>query len=156
MSSEKETAEGTPPLDLRPPSTAHEWDRYFDLRWRVLRAPWQQPRGSERDDRETDGSHLALWDHTATPVAVGRIHLNSPAEAQVRYMAVEPGTEGSGLGSRILLALEARARELGARTVVLNSRDRATRFYERHGYAAIGPSETMFGEVKHVRMRKEL
>jgi len=34
------------------PETAVDRERYFDLRWRVLREPWQQPRGSERDDRE--------------------------------------------------------------------------------------------------------
>ncbi|MEJ2362384.1 MAG: thioesterase, partial [Gammaproteobacteria bacterium] len=34
------------------PQTKQEWQAYFDLRWRILRAPWQQARGSERDDLE--------------------------------------------------------------------------------------------------------
>lgn len=153
---EKQSAERLIRLQLRPPAAPHEWDRYFDLRWRVLRAPWNQPRGSERDGLEADSSHLAIWNEAGSPVAVGRIHLNSSAEAQVRYMAVEPTFAGSGLGGRILIGLEARARELGATRVVLNSRELARRFYERHGYAVIGPAATMFGEVEHSRMEKAL
>jgi len=141
-------------LELRPPAGADEWDRYFDLRWRVLRAPWEQPRGSERDDRETGSIHLALWDDQAKPVAAGRVHLNTPLEAQVRYMAVEPDFAGSGLGGQILAGLENRARELGASRLVLNSRETARGFYERHGYVVSGPADTMFGQVVHVQMTK--
>ncbi len=141
---------------LRAPSSDDEWDSYFDLRWRVLRAPWHQPRGSERDDRESDSTHLAVWDHTGTPVAVGRMHLNTPAEAQVRYMAVRPGSEGSGSGSRVLAGLEAAARDRGVRRIVLNARQGAQRFYERRGYTVAGPAETMFGQIEHVAMFKDL
>ena len=143
-------------LELRPPAYRDEWDQYFELRWRVLRAPWNQPRGSERDDLEDDSSHLAIWNEAGVPVAAGRIHLNAPTEAQVRYMAVEPESAGSGLGSRILLGLEARARELRATRVVLNARELARPFYERHGYTVTGPAANMFGEVAHVRMFKTL
>ncbi|CAN5786760.1 hypothetical protein BH20VER1_BH20VER1_24390 [soil metagenome] len=141
---------------LRAPGTVEEWERYYELRWQRLRAPWDQPRGSEKDDRETEGVHLAVWDDSGAPVAVGRLHLNSPAEAQVRFMAADPDWERLGLGSRILQELEARARQLGATTVVLNSRDQAQAFYRRHGYEATGEAGTLFGEVLHVRMTKKL
>ena len=143
-------------LQLRAPSTEDEFDHYFDLRWRVLRAPWQQPRGSERDDRENDSCHLGLWRANGRPVAVGRVHLATPMEAQVRYMAVEPDFGGRGCGGRILAGLENAARDLGATAVVLNAREGARRFYERHGYAVVGPAATMFGEIAHVRMRKRI
>ena len=147
---------GASALELRPPASAEEWSRYFDLRWRVLRAPWHQLRGSEQDDREADSSHLAVWNDSGAPVAVGRVHLNSPTEAQVRYMAVAPGSEGLGLGRRILAGLETVARELGAVVVILNAREGARRFYERHGYTVVGPAETMFGTIAHFRMQKHL
>ena len=147
---------GSEALELRPPCRADEWDRYFDLRWRVLRAPWQQPAGSERDDREDDSCHLGLWRTDGHPVAVGRIHLVTATEAQVRYMAVEPNCNGRGFGGQILVGLENAAREFGAIDVVLNSRESARAFYERHGYAAIGPADTMFGEIAHVRMQKRI
>ena len=148
--------ESSPCFQLRAPAGTDEWERYFDLRWRVLRAPWNQPRGSERDERDSDSSHLALWDPHGVPLAVGRLHLNSPVEAQVRYMAVEPKAAGRGLGSQILAGLEARADEFGARRIVLNARELVRRFYERHGYTVIGPAATLFGEVPHVRMFKEI
>jgi predicted GNAT family N-acyltransferase len=43
-----------------------------------------------------------------------------------------------------------------AKKVVLNARDHVTEFYARHGYAAVGEGETLFGVVRHVRMAKAL
>ena len=138
------------------PETAPDRERYFDLRWRVLRAPWQQPRGSERDDREDESIHLMIRGTNGDALAVGRLHLNSPVEAQVRFMAVDPQWQGRGLGSTVLQELERRARVAGATSVVLNARDSAQRFYEQHGYRLVGPAETLFSGVAHVRMRKHL
>ena len=143
-------------LEVRPPATAEDWGLYYELRWRVLRAPWAQPRGSEKDDREDDSIHAALWDRSGAPVACGRVQLNSPTEAQVRFMAVHPAWSRRGLGSRILAELEVRAATMGAQTVVLNSRQEAHEFYRRHGYELAGEANTLFGAIPHVRMRKVL
>jgi len=126
------------------------------LRWRVLRAPWHQPRGSEQDDREAESIHLMIPNAAGEPLAIGRLHLNSPTEAQVRFMAVAPHAQGRGLGSTILQELERRARQAGAASIVLNARDIALGFYERHGYTVEGPADKLFDAVPHVRMRKNL
>ncbi len=143
-------------LTLAEPTSEIDWERYFDLRWRVLRAPWQQPRGSEQDDREAGSVHLMLCDASRTPFAVGRLHLNSSEEAQIRFMAVEPTATRHGLGTTVLTALESRAEKLGARRIVLNAREQAIPFYQKHGYVVTSQAETMFGEVRHVRMEKRL
>ena len=140
----------------RSPQNAEEWSGYYDLRWRVLRAPWDQPRGSEKDDREEQSQHLMIADADSRPVAVGRLHYNDSSEAQVRYMAVEPGHRGHGLGGLILEEFERRAKATGRTSIVLNAREDAQRFYTRHGFAVTGPAETIFSAVHHVRMRKEL
>jgi ribosomal protein S18 acetylase RimI-like enzyme len=140
----------------RSPETAAEWEDYFDLRWRVLRAPWDQPRGSEQDGRENNSQHLMVVGPDARPLAVGRLHFNTPDEAQVRFMAVDPQSQGRGLGSLILCEFERRARAAGATSIVLNARDDAQRFYRKHGFVLVGPAETIFATVKHVRMRKDL
>ncbi len=57
---------------LAQPRTAQEWESYFDLRWRVLREPWGQPRGTERDDLDAESFHLILRDSAGAVVAVGR------------------------------------------------------------------------------------
>jgi len=141
---------------LAGPRTAQEWESYFDLRWRVLREPWGQPRGTERDDLDAESFHLILRDSAGAVVAVGRLHLNSPSEAQVRYMAVDESHRGRGLGSRILSGLEDRARSQRVTGVVLNARDNTINFYRRHGYSDEGPADILFGEVRHFRMWKDL
>jgi len=138
------------------PSSADDWERYYDLRWRILRAPWNQPRGSEKDDREAESSHLMAFDHDRRVIAVGRLHLNSPSEAQVRFMAVPESARGRGLGSALLEELEAKAAKAGAVRIVLNAREEARPFYEKNGYVVLGPAPTMFDVVKHVRMTKQL
>jgi N-acetylglutamate synthase-like GNAT family acetyltransferase len=140
----------------REPSTPAEWESYFHLRWRILREPWNQARGSERDSLETTAFHLAILDGSGSALAVGRLQSNTPQEAKVRYMAVDPAYQQSGLGRKILEGLEDRARSQGAKRIFLNARDNAVGFYTRCGYEAIGPGETLFGEVRHTRMSKSL
>ena len=138
------------------PVSEADWIKYFDLRWRVLRAPWNQPRGSERDDFEDTSIHLMVCDVSGTPLAIGRAHFNSQTEAQVRYMAVEPAFAGRGFGGRVLVGLEKRAQAQGATRVVLNARKPAIPFYLKHGYTIVGPADTLFGTIEHVRMEKKL
>lgn len=140
-------------IEVREPKTAEEFDLYYDLRWRILREPWHRGRESARDELEKDAFHLmALRDGAV--VGVGRLHFNSPDEAQVRYMAVEAGQQRHGVGSRILERLEQRAHEHAAKRVVLNAREGAIPFYRRHGYELEGVIETSFACVPHWRMTK--
>ena len=143
-------------VTLVEPRSDIDWKQYFDLRWRVLRAPWQQPKGSEQDDREADSVHLMLCDAARMPLAVGRLHLNTPLEAQVRFMAVDPTATRQGLGTILLAALESRGAQMGAQSIVLNAREQAIPFYRKHGYAVTGEARAMFGSVLHVRMAKEV
>lgn len=138
------------------PRSNEEWVAYFDLRWRVLRAPWSQPRGSEKDDRESDSEHLMILGKDSQPLAVGRLHFNSATEAQVRFMAVDPTAQGRGLGGMILREFQRKARANGAATIILNAREDAQRFYLKHGFVVIGPALTIFDAVRHVRMRQVL
>jgi N-acetylglutamate synthase-like GNAT family acetyltransferase len=91
-------------------------------------------------------------------LGVGRVHLNSPeaAEAQIRYMAVEEDARNGGIGGKILEELEARARALGAHSIVLNARDKAMRFYEKHGYHITRQAGSLFDAIPHWEMRKVL
>jgi predicted GNAT family N-acyltransferase len=144
------------PLILRSPTSPDEWDAYFGLRWRILRQPWGQPRGSERDSIDDSAFHLLLLDRARKALACGRLHFKAPDEAQVRFMAVDEDVRGRGYGSRILEGLEAEAALRGAQKVVLNARDNATEFYAKHGYTVVGDAETLFGAIRHVRMTKSL
>jgi predicted GNAT family N-acyltransferase len=138
------------------PDSPGDYQKYYDLRWTVLRAPWNQPRGSERDSRDADSAHLMLLDDRDVAVAVGRLHFNSIREAQVRYMAVATGQQRKGFGSRLLQALEVKAASLGAARIVLDARETALGFYCKQGYSADGPGHVLYNCITHVRMHKTL
>ena len=142
-------------FELREPSNDSEFTHYYDLRWRILREPWTQSKESERDEHESEATHIGAWEGEVL-VGVGRLHFISGQEAQIRYMAVEHGYEDKGIGSAILLELEQRAREHGALRVLLNARETAVEFYLKHGYTVSGPSDVLFDQIPHREMRKDL
>ena len=143
-------------LQLRSPSTNDDFDRYYDLRWRVLREPWGQPRGSERDTFDETGVHVIAEDQSGKLIGTGCLHFSRPDEARIRYMAVEDFARGRGVGRAMVEWLEEKAIQKNAIAVVLNSREAAVGFYEHLGYAVVATGETLFGEIKHFKMQKKI
>ena len=143
-------------MTVTEPSTPEEYQRYYELRWKILRSPWNQPRGSEKDELEKCSHHLMIIAKNHDVIAVGRLHFNSIREAQLRYMAVDIAQQRRGFGSLLLEALEQKAAELGAGYIVLDAREQALRFYYKHGYQAEGPGAMLFNTIAHVKMRKTL
>lgn len=138
------------------PVTEEDYSLYFDLRWRILRAPWGQPRGSERDALEDQCWHRMACLDDRIPIGVARLQRNSPEQGQIRYMAVEPAWRGRGVGRALARELELQARILNMREIVLDAREQSVAFYERLGYEIVGPSHTLFGTIRHAAMRKRL
>ena len=63
--------------------------------------------------------------------------LTQRGEGHLRGMAVLPQFQGSGIASRLLVAIEDYLRTQGCRRVTLDTTlplQRAVRFYQRHGY----------------------
>ena len=149
------------PASIAAPRTPAEWAAYYALRHAVLRQPWQQPIGSERtpaDDEPGTVHALLLAAGPAAPAAltVGMLQRLNARQGQVRFMAVAPAAAGQGLGSQVLRYLEVQARAAGLVEIVLHARATAVPFYERHGYAVVEPSHTLFGVLPHFLMRKPL
>jgi ribosomal protein S18 acetylase RimI-like enzyme len=138
------------------PSTEEEFKNYYDLRWRMLRKPWDQPVGSEKDDKESTSIHIMVCDEGNKIVGIGRAHFNTSEEAQVRFMAVEEGYQKMGIGSIVLAELERRISEKGAKYIILNSRDTAIPFYKKHLYYEVKQTISLFGTIPHHKMRKDL
>ena len=137
------------------PKTEEEFEQYYNLRWKILRQPWNQPRGSEKDEKENESIHIMVV-HNDQAIGCGRGHFNSPIEAQIRYMAVEEGFQGKGVGTQILKALEQRLIKKGARTIILNARENAVKFYQKHNYKIIDKGFILFNVIEHYTMRKEI
>ena len=143
-------------MNIIEPSTADEFQQYYELRWRILRAPWQQPRGSERDEYETMAIHAIATDNSKNVVGVARLHQTDNTSAQIRYMAVDDDLQKSGVGKALLHYLEEQARALGVRQINLNARENCVGFYIKQGYHITGPGPVLFGEIKHQTMQKPL
>ena len=139
------------------PKSPVEFNKYFDLRWRILRQPWDQPRGSERDDEDETSFHrMVINKTTGEALAVGRLQFNTKEETQIRYMAVGEGFQGQGLGSKIMVSLEDIALEKGADCIILQARKNAVQFYQSNGYKILKKSYILFDEIQHWLMKKEL
>ena len=138
------------------PRSFEEFRKYYNLRFEILRKPWGQSVGSERDKEDETSIHrLIIDDSTEETLAIGRLQFNSIDEAQIRYMAVADGYQGQGLGSKILGALEKIALEQGVRWIILQARGNAVQFYKNNGYEIVKKSYILFGEIQHWLMRKE-
>ena len=139
------------------PTTSEEFKKYYNLRYEVLRKPWGQPLGSERDEREETSIHRMIIDkNTGNALAVGRLQFNSTHEAQIRFMAVTDDLQGKGLGSQIISALENVARGKDIQRIILSARGNALQFYKSNGYAIVKKTHLLFGEIQHWLMQKQI
>jgi len=139
------------------PTTSEEFNKYYNLRYEILRKPWGQPPGSERDEEEETSIHRMIIDNqTGNALSVGRLQFNSTHEAQIRYMAVANDVQGKGLGSQIISSLEDVARGKGSKQIILSARENALQFYKNNGYKIVKKTHLLFGEIQHWLMEKEL
>ncbi|WDE04714.1 YiiD C-terminal domain-containing protein [Thalassomonas viridans] len=138
------------------PQSPKQLQAYYLLRWQMLRKPWQQEQGSEKDEFEQQAIHRMCLDENDQVVAVGRLHKTGQFSAEIRFMAVAGGQQGKGLGKQIIASLEAEARKLGVTEISLNARENALAFYSRLGYQNLGFSHVLFGTIRHDKMVKSL
>ena len=138
------------------PNTQSELDKYYDLRYEILRKPWNQPATTTRDDSEDISVHLLMVDDKEEAVATGRLQLNNDDEGQIRSMAVRTDRQGQGLGKAMMKKIEAVATERRLRRIVLDARQEAVGFYEKMGYKVIADSYFLFNTIRHFRMEKKL
>lgn len=143
-------------IEIRTPLSPAEWSEYYDLRYRILREPLGQPRGSERNEGDDTGIHFALFQNRMIE-AIARLDYADEAAkiAQVRFVAVNKTLQGKGYGKKIMCATEDAARLRGDRKMILHARDYAVDFYLKLGYTLIGESYLLFGQLQHYLMEKE-
>ena len=142
-------------IEVSQPKTKEDWDQYFLIRWETLRKPWNQPKGSELDSSDDTSIHRMIMVDEKI-VGVGRIHLNSSNEAQIRFMGVSDPYRKLNLGSKLLAELEKIAIQKNAKKVILHSRDYAIPFYESNDYLIVKKTYLLFDEIQHYLMEKIL
>ena len=139
------------------PNSSAEFEQYYNLRYEVLRKPWLQPKGSEKDDGDKSSIHRMIIDESnGKAVAVGRLQFNTSEEAQIRYMAVSDNYQLKGYGNIIVKTLEDIALNKGIRNIILQARENALKFYWKNGYEIVEKSYLLFDEIQHWLMVKKI
>ncbi|MFT5313579.1 MAG: thioesterase domain-containing protein [Paraglaciecola sp.] len=138
------------------PNTEEEFAQYFAFRWKMLRKPWDYPPGSEKDEYEQVGEHRMIRSPHGEVIAVGRVHMNTAEEAQIRHVAVEKTFQGKGLAKMIIAALESVARSEGAVRMVTNSRKLSVPFFASCGFEVVKEASNELGSLKRQQMVKSL
>ena len=87
-----------------------------------------------------DLNHVLISYVDAQPVSIGAMKAFEPGSVEIKRMYTLPGYRGKGIATRILLALELWANELGYKRCVLETGKRqpeAIQLYLKNGYKRI-------------------
>lgn len=136
--------------------TKEELRRIIELRFKILRQPWNKPIDTATDGLEEGNYNAFIENDNGLVIACGRLQKNSDETGQIRYMAVAMDQQGKGLGNLILKALETKAKEIGLSTIELQARENALVFYERNDYHLKEKSFLLWDIIQHYLMYKKL
>ncbi|HTA61491.1 MAG TPA: GNAT family N-acetyltransferase [Bacteroidia bacterium] len=137
------------------PSTTHDFEIYYQLRYQVLRKPWGQPLGSELDETDNTSIH-AFIKAGGKAIACARLHWVDNITSQIRYMAVHPDYQGRGLGKLVINYLEEISKQNNRLEIILHARENAVDFYKNCGYTINEKSYLLWGKIQHFLMQKHL
>lgn len=129
--------------------------RAVELRRLVLRIPLGLDFTPEQLASEHDSKHFIGEDSQAKVVATAMATPYDEATIKVRQVAVDPSSQGQGLGREIMFFAEDWARETGYQQVVLHARQVAVDFYLWIGYEIFDEPFEEVG-IPHRKMRKAL
>ncbi len=139
------------------PKTKEHFEAYYALRYRVLRQPWGQAKGSEKDDYEPISDHfMAVDDQSGEVYGVVKLFEKEPGVAQLSHLAVIKPKQGTGVGKLLLETVENAARQKGYKKIGAMSRLSTTDFFDIHGYTITGVPSLHFSTIELVWMEKKL
>jgi N-acetylglutamate synthase-like GNAT family acetyltransferase len=131
-----------------------EYQLEVKLRHEVLRAPLGLKFSKEDLNAEVGDIHLGAFRNKAL---FGCLILkkHSDTVVKMRQVAVDPHTQGTGVGRMLVEASELKAKQLGYSEIQLNARETAVPFYLRLGYEITGETTGVAG-LPHKEMRKQI
>jgi len=121
------------------------WELHNVTLWKVGahagNGPWDDDLHKIEEVYLNNGGEFLVGLLDGRLVAMGAIRRLTGEKAEVKRMRVRPDYQRRGLGQQILTALEARARELGYRTLVLDTavvQTAAQQLYLKNGFRETG------------------
>ena len=130
-------------------------DQIIDLRYNILRKPWNKSKDSLTDDLEIESIN-AFIQFNEKVIACGRLQNNGNGIGQIRYMAIDNAFQGQGLGKLIIKKLEEEAKNIGLRVIELQARENAVEFYKASGYTVKEKSFILWDIIQHYLMTKSI
>ena len=144
-------------ITIKTPQTRDDFKAYYELRYKVLRAPWGQPKDTEKDDYEPISQHfMAIDDANGKVVGVIKMFEKTVGVGWVSHLAVDPGYQKKGVGRLLMDSVELAAREKGFHVIGCMSRLNTTAYFERLGFSTAGLPTHYFGTTQVLWMEKEL
>lgn len=126
-----------------------------ELRYTILRKPWDKPKETVTDDLEANSIN-AFLELDNKVVACGRLQNNGNGVGQIRYMAIDSAYQGQGLGKLIIKKLEEEAKKNGLTVIELQARENAVEFYKACGYTVKEKSFFLWDIIQHYLMTKSI
>jgi len=130
-------------------------DAIVDLRYAVLRKPWNKSKNSVTDDLEENSINAFILFNEKV-IACGRLQNNENGVGQIRFMAIDSDYQGQGLGKLIIIKLENEAKQIGIKVIELQSRENAVEFYKASGYTIKEKSFILWDIIQHYLMTKSI
>lgn len=144
-------------IQIKSPKTREEFKAYYDLRYKVLREPWGQPRGTEKDDYEPISQHfMAVDDQNGAIVGCAKLFENETGVAWLSHLAVAAAYQRKGIGKQLVEQVENAARVQGYKKIGCMARLNTTKYFEGEGYKISGLPSHYFGTTQVVWMEKTL
>ncbi|WP_044479225.1 GNAT family N-acetyltransferase [Paenibacillus antibioticophila] len=130
----------------------------LEIRKEVFVIEQKVPMDLEIDEYDVIGDqvHHVLVEVGGEPAATGRLIYYVDNAAKMQRIAVRKEYRSHGIGSVLLLGMEALARELGLTKSVLDAQCQAEAFYTKLGYETISTEPFDDAGIPHVRMTKSL
>lgn len=130
-------------------------NQIIELRYDVLRKPWNQAIETATDGLETSSINAYIEDDGKI-IACGRLQNNGNGIGQIRYMAVSINYQGKGLGKLILQKLEEEAKSIQIKGIELQARENAVHFYQSQGYLIKEKTFKLWDIIQHYLMTKTI
>jgi len=144
-------------ITIKTPHTRDDFKAYYAVRYHVLREPWGQPKGTEKDDYEPISQHfMAVDDATGEIIGAVKLLEKTPGVAWFSHLAVLPAYQKQGVGRNLVQCVEEAARKQGYPVIGANSRLNSTEYFEKLGYHIKGIPTRYFSTIQTVWMEKKL
>lgn len=145
-------------LIIRQPCNEKEYEEMYNLRWKILREPLDQPRGSEKDemDLKEDGVYPFIALLNDEIVGTARFNRNNEHEGQIRYLAVKEKHRGEGIGKNLLDHIEWTAISLGISYIKLNARKTVQDLFKKLDYHEVAEGPILYKKIERSVMGKQI